>query len=196
MDAVHAITEAAAELERTMPLPEAETTETLTKRLREIEVAHTAVVNAQREYDQRHDAAKTAKKYLDDCQETLISIVGRMTAVSSQLPLFTKDAEENAQASEESAPEGEWSLELATELHDHLANAGYIAATIEQIQDWTPEEIWTAQEWVKRGTLDELPEFMRELAETEHVEPFEPEPVVEPEPVDEPKRRHSRRRPA
>jgi hypothetical protein len=171
MAAEDAFKAANRELVSDAPMPPAETTETLTKRLQEIERARNRVMEAQDRYETKKDAAKEAKKHYDTEVETFLTVVGRLSAVPGALPLFTQEAEAAAAAAQDGDDyiiEPEYTR--AEGLYERLVEAGYLAATIETIDAWSEEQQNQAGTWAAVGTEDTLPEFMRELAEQNQAE--------------------------
>lgn len=147
------------------PLPPAETVETLSKRLHEIERAHARVMAAQDRYESKHDAAKEAKKHLDNETETFLTVAGRLSAVSTPLPLFTEEAEKAAALPAPSDEPGPGEVHY-TGLYTRLVEAGYQAVSMKDLSAWTPEQRLEADTWAKDDQTEAgLPAFMRALAE-------------------------------
>lgn len=147
------------------PLPPAETVESLTKRLNQIEHARNLVVAAEERYESKHDAAKEAKKHYDNCVETFITLCGRLTAVATPLPLFTQEAEKAAALPAPSDEPGPGEVHY-TGLYTRLVEAGYQAVSMKDLSAWTPEQRLEADTWAKDDQTEAgLPAFMRALAE-------------------------------
>lgn len=167
LNAEEAFAQANRELVPDAPLPAGETTETLTKRLREIESARGRVVDAQDRYNSKHSAAKEAKKHLDDETESFLAIVGRLSSVPAALPLFTQEAEAAAAVDKDvDASIDAWRDPQA--IYDALMDAGYLAASLETITAWTNVERDQARGWASiAGTVESMPAFMAKLVENE-----------------------------
>lgn len=155
------------------PMPPAETVETLSKRLHTIEEAHGRVMAAEQRYESKHDAAKEAKKHLDNETASFLALTGRLSAVSTPLPLFTDEAEKAA------APGPGPGEVLYTGLFEQLTAAGYQAVTLRDLSAWTSEQRLEAKTWAAENpTEDALPPFMRELAEAIEAESTPHEEIV------------------
>jgi hypothetical protein len=166
MAAEQVFTEAARELAKdtpaAAPMPAAETTETLTKRLREIEKSRNHVVALAHVLEARREDAKEAKKDYDNAVESFLTLVGRMTAVETPLPLFTAEAEQAAQGAviDAEVPSDE---ELA-QLEKWLADAG-VSIQRATLVTWTPEQRTEALEWARReGNVESMPDYVAEAA--------------------------------
>lgn len=85
------------------PMPPAETTETLMKRLEEIESSRTRVMMLQSAHLSAKERAKDAKSEYDDAVVSFLSLVGRMVRVND-LPLFSAEAEAAAQPTDSAEP--------------------------------------------------------------------------------------------
>lgn len=170
MSAEEAFKVANRELVADESLPAGETTETLTQRLRDIEAARGIVLTAQERYETKRDAAKQAKKYLDSVTESFLAIVGRLSAVPATLPLFTPEAEENAEFRRQD--DEEIAAARAPEaVYAALVDAGYLAASVEVIETWGSIQRDQARGWVAvGGTVDSMPRFMRDLMTDEETE--------------------------
>lgn len=161
MHAEEAFKQANRELGADLTPPNTETTETLTKRLREIERARGRVINAQERYETKRDAAKEAKKHLDEETTTFLTIVGRLSAVPAVLPLFSQEAHDAAAVD----ADGEAQESVAAALWADLMEHGYMAASLEMIGQWDDEQRARARAWCEVPTLESLPTFMRVIAD-------------------------------
>lgn len=154
MAAEQAFTDAQRELEKDKPaetMPPAETVETLTKRLAEIEKANTNVSELGRIYEGLKKKTSHAKKDYDDAVESMQSLVRRMTAVGTPLPLFTKEAEQAAKADEK---------EALHDLHSKLTAVGVLIA-FDALEKWSTDQRAEALTWATGPALaDEMPTFV------------------------------------
>lgn len=162
MAAEQAFTTAQRELEPP-PLPPADTVDTLTKRLHEIERSQSRVMSLKAVHEEAKEEAKDAKKNYDDAIESFLTLTQRMTAVSTPLPLFTAEAEAAAQSGPPMAE-----IDALTR---QLADAGVLIPW-DVVNAWTPEQREEAHIWAtKEGTVESMPEFVAEAA-------TEPEPAT------------------
>jgi hypothetical protein len=161
--AEQAFAEAQHVLANTAPPDRPSRDEIREKSLYEINLAHGRVMAAQDRYETKHDAAKEAKKHLDNEIESFLTLTGRLSADGGDvpLPLFTPEAEQAA------APDVPMPGEtLYTGLFELLTAAGYQAVTLRDLSAWTPEQRLEATTWAKETpTQDAMPVFMRELAD-------------------------------
>jgi hypothetical protein len=127
------------------------------KRLADIRRAIENVDSAQATYDSKHDAAKEAKKHLDNQLETLVTLTRRRATIGAaeDLPLLTDAAVKNAEPAAGQT--------LYTGLHEQLVAAGYLI-DVALLSKWSPEERLEAKTWAAAPTIA-LPEC---LAGTRH----------------------------